>query len=439
MAEPGTFENAMPHATRTREGAEDMTSVATTTDSARLVQIILSSDHRADPYPAYAALRDLGPLAPGPLGAYLLPGYQECAAVLGDADWGHGYLDGINPFRPGIPGEEYFGSILRLDPPDHTRLRGLVARAFTARRVERLRAETERVIEAMVDETVGAGRDGEVDLVSALATRVPLAVICDLLGVPTADYPRFDVWARAMTRGLDPGALLTDDEIQRRDESLRAFDGYFQELIATRRANLGTDLISQLIVVEQEGDRLTSRELTHLCILLLIAGYETTVHLIGNGVLALSRHPDQFALLRERPELTPAAIDEILRFDPPVQLSPRVALRDQELAGRTFSRGDGVLLLLAAANRDPAVFADPDRFDITRFAEPGSVPRHLGFGLGLHFCIGSQLARMEAEIVLLTLLRRTSDITVLDETPPYRRNLVIRGLRSLRVRIEAAG
>ncbi|WP_131784702.1 cytochrome P450 [Protofrankia symbiont of Coriaria ruscifolia] len=404
------------------------------TTVAGLVFDMFSPARRADPYPCYHAAREVGALVPSPLGAYLVTGYRDCTTVLQDPAWGHGYSDGISPFRPGVAADDIPGSFIRMDPPDHTRLRGLVGRAFTPREIGGLRPRIERIAAELFDAVVDAG---EIEIVDALASRIPLTIICDLLGVPAEGYSRFDGWARALARGLDPDVLLSPEELRQRDDAADAFNEYFRDVVAQRRARPGDDLISRLAALEQDGDRLTGTELLDICVLLLFGGYETTVHMTGNCVLALGRHPEQLALLRTRPDLAPAAVDELLRFDPPVQFTNRVALQERQLAGRTFARGEGVVILIAGANRDPRIFPAPDRLDLTRFAGGGLGPRHLAFGLGVHFCLGAQLARMELEIILAMLVRRVTAIDILDSSPNYHDTLTIRGLRNLRVRLRS--
>ncbi|KPM51469.1 hypothetical protein ACG83_35790 [Frankia sp. R43] len=396
---------------------------------------MFSLENRNDPYPFYHAARELGPLVATPFDVHLVTGHDDCMTVLSDPRWGHGYSAGISPIRPGVVAENIPGSFIRMDPPDHTRLRGLVSKAFTPRAMERLRPLVERTAERAVASALAAA---EFDLVADLAATVPITVICELLGVPIEDHPRFDTWVRALARGLDPDPLLAEDELRGREIAAAAFSEYFRGLVAERRARPGPDLISQLATIDDAGDRLTETELQDICVLLLFGGYETTVHMTGNMVLALSRHPDQLNLLRERPDLIPSAVDELLRFDPPVHFTNRVALQERHLAGRDFGRGEAVVILVAGANRDPRVFPDPDRLDVTRFAGPTPAPRHLAFGLGIHFCLGAQLARLELEIVLTTLLRHAHAFAVLDPEPTYRETLTIRGLQSLRVRLEGS-
>jgi unspecific monooxygenase len=313
-----------------------------------------------------------------------------------------------------------------MDPPDHTRLRRLVSKAFTARLIERLRPRIEQVVQELL-----ADASGEVDLIRALAYPLPVILISELLGVPAQDRDRFKGWSDALARGLDPDFLLPAADIAERDQARLEFAAYFQELSALRRSDPRDDLLSALVAVSDGGDALTEQELLATCILLLVAGHETTVNLIGNGALALLRHPDQLAWLRTHPEAVPAAIEELLRYDPPVQLTLRTALQDTELAGATIKRGELVLLLTGAANRDPTVFEDPDRLDLQRAASG-----HLSFGLGIHFCLGAPLARLEGEIALAALLRR--DITLAGGDLAYRDNLVLRGLARLPVIVSPA-
>ncbi|WP_308250514.1 cytochrome P450 [Nonomuraea rhizosphaerae] len=313
-------------------------------------------------------------------------------------------------------------SFLRMDPPDHTRLRALVSRAFTPRMVERLRPR----VEAIADELIRALPE-RADLVAAYAYPLPMLVITEMMGVPAADYGRFKRWSETLVRSLDP-ILPPELEAVIREARLE-FRAYFRELLAERRSNPGEDLLSALVQVEE----LTEQELLATCILLLVAGHETTVNLIANGVLNLSRHGG-LAQAAERPR---EVVEEVLRYDPPVQLTSRVALRDTELGGVPMPKGTSVLALVGGANRDPEVFADPDRFAPERFAETQEAGRHLAFGLGIHFCLGATLARLEGEIALRALAEAAPKLEVTDPAPPYKDNVVLRGLAALPVRLGA--
>jgi cytochrome P450 len=385
---------------------------------------------RADPYPHYGLLRADGPLRRGQAGVWVTTSHALCGRILRDPRFGHqpagGPADGADGiFRTaGLPAERR--SFLTLDPPDHTRLRRLVSKAFTARLVERLRPRISECVDALL-----AGMSGETDLISELAWPLPVAIISELLGVPPEDTNRFKAWSDALARGLDPDFLLPPAEIARRERARDEFIAYFRALADRRRADGGDDdLLSALVAVSDQGDVLTEAELLATCILLLVAGHETTVSLIGNGALALLRHPDQLAWFRAHPEAAASAIEELLRYDPPVQLTARSALEDVELAGRRIERGQPILMLLGAANRDPAVFPDPDRLDLTRKAER----QHLGFGLGIHYCLGAPLARLEGQIALTKLFRR--EVALTGEVA-YRDNLILRGLATLPVRVGA--
>ncbi|WP_131784486.1 cytochrome P450 [Protofrankia symbiont of Coriaria ruscifolia] len=391
---------------------------------------------RADPYPSYRALREADPLYRIPLGdlqATLVTRYDGCVTALSETAWGRGEV-GSNAWRPADALDGGLRSFLRMNPPGHTRLRGLVSKAFTPRVIAALEPRITSWVNSLIDTALEAG---DVDLIDAFARPLPLRIICELLGVPAQDEKTFRGWANDLTRGLDPDYLLTPDELARRVTSSRDFDAYFRELIAQRRARPTEDLLSRLVAVQDHGDVLSETELLELCALLLVAGYETTVNLIGNAVLALLRNPDQLALLRADPGLMPSVIDETLRYDSPIQLVGRVALRDTEIAGHAFAQGEVIIVLFASAQRDPSVFADPDRFDVTRYAGTTPAPRHLGFGLGIHYCLGAPLARLEAEIAMRALIRRAPDLALAMDPPPYRPHLTIRSLAALPVRLSS--
>ncbi|MBL7493604.1 cytochrome P450 [Frankia sp. AgB1.9] len=394
-------------------------------------------EHWPNPYPRYAVARAARPLFPTPLGVHLVTRYQDCAAVLQDDTWSHAHEAQL--FHPGVDTTDLPASFLWMDPPDHTRLRGLVSKAFTPRTVTALRPRIERLVRELFDAIVKGDDAGEADVITALAYPLPLTVIAELIGAPAADHPDLQRWSRALARGFDPDPLLTPEEREGRSQAAREFVAYFRGLIAWRRAEPADDLISELAAVEERGDVLTEDEVLATCVTLLVAGHETSVNLVANGLLALIRHPDQYALLRSSPELVAPAVEEMLRYDSPVHLTTRLAHRRTELAGRTFEAGDGVVLLFGSANRDPAAFAEPERFDLTRYASQPPARRHLTFSLGIHYCLGAPLARLEMELVLRELLRRGLTMTLLTDRLDYRRNLVLRGLASLPVRFEQPG
>jgi cytochrome P450 len=315
--------------------------------------------------------------------------------------------------------------MLQQDPPDHTRLRGLVVKAFTARRVEDMRPRIQQIVDATLDRIIPQGK---MDLIEDFAFRLPVTIICDMLGIPEEHREVFYTNSRDGGRLLDP-VPLTPDEIKQGNAGNAMAAMYFQQMFELRRKTPGDDLITQLVQAEEDGHKLSNEELTANIILLFGAGHETTVNLIGNGLLALHRNPDQLALLKARPELITNAIEEFLRYDSSVQLTGRVALEDiEDLGGKRIPKGESVLCLLGAANHDPAVYPDhPERLDITR---PNVRP--LSFGGGIHFCLGAQLARIEAEVAISTLLRRIPDLRLDDAVnPEWRPTFVLRGLKRL--------
>jgi cytochrome P450 len=417
-----------------------MTTVPTSSPASETLSPLLvayDAARHVDPYPTYRAIREADPLARYDTeeGAVtLVTRHRDAVALLQDPAFGHGHKEKISPFRPDGDADLGLGSLLRADPPDHTRLRRLVSRAFTPGAITALGTGITSFVTTLLDTALA---DGEVDAIEALARPMPLRVICHLLGVPAADEALFGEWSRALVRGLDPDFFLTPDERAARNRAAREMDGYFRDLVARVRTRPGTDLVSQLVVAHVDEDRLTEGELLQFAALLLVAGYETTVNLISGGILALIHHPDQAALLRADPSLIPAAVEEMLRYEPPVQFNARTALRDTEISGQVFQRGDGGVTLVGSANRDPEVFDDPDRFLVTRYAGPDPAARHFGFGLGIHFCLGAPLARLEAEITFRLLLQHTTEITLTGSAPEHRDQSTIRGLRTLPVRLDA--
>ncbi|WP_322748179.1 MULTISPECIES: cytochrome P450 [unclassified Frankia] len=386
--------------------------------------------HRADPYPRYAMVREATTLYRSALGPHLVTRYAECAAALSEPAWSH--AGEAELFHPDVDQHELPASFLWMDPPDHTRLRGLVSKAFTARRVLDLRPRIAQIVDGLLDAALAAG---EVDAVESLAYPLPLTVICELLGVPAADHDLIHRCAPALARGFDPDLLLTQRERTARSDAAAELLAYFAHLIASRRAEPAADLVSELGAVQERGDVLTAQEMLATCVTLLVAGHETTVNLVGNGLLALLRHPGQLALLRARPELAAPAVDELLRHDSPVHMTTRVARRGLMLGGQAFAPGEGIVLLIGSANRDPRAFDRPDELDLARYADDAGTARHLTFSLGIHYCLGAPLARLEMEVLLTAIVRRVRRLLPGSTGPTYKPNLVLRGLAGLTVQV----
>ena len=387
----------------------------------------LSARTAQDPYPVYARLRERDPVHRSRLlNAWLFTRHADVDAILRDhGRFGNDPRKGrLSPRqRAMLPPPDEF-TMLFLDPPDHTRLRGLVSRAFTRRAVSALEPRIRAVLCSLLD---GIDDPSAFDLMTAVAQPLPVTVIAEMLGVPPADRTRFRLWSARRARLLEP-------TISRRERRLgaaasRAWDAYFRAVIEQRRTDPRDDILSALVQAEEAGERLTERELLNMLRLLLIAGHETTANLIGNGVLALLRNPGELERLRADPDLIPGAVEELMRFDSPVQADFRRVLEDCEVNGFALRRRDNVVVLLGAANRDPEAFDDPDRLDVGR-----SAGAHLSLGRGIHYCLGAPLARLEGRIVLETLIERFKRIELLPGRPRFGRTIVFRGLRALPLR-----
>ena len=382
-----------------------------------------------DPYPLYARMREASPFTELDGKLVVVGRYEDCSRILRDP------RSSSQRDRSAMaPGEtERRGrarSFLSLDPPDHTRLRRLVAKAFTARTVARLAPRITELTSELLD---AAGT--EFELVSQLAYPLPVQIISELLGVPPEDHATFAGWSARLAHSVQPSFGTADPaETAEADRAAAEFREYFTGLIAARRSSRGDDLLSELIEAEDEGERLTIGELIATCVLLLVAGHETTVGLISNGMLALLRNPAQLAALTADPGLAAAAVEETLRFDSPVQLTARIATGGMSLGGTVFNDGAILLLLLAAAGRDETVFPDADVFDIRRTGA-----EHLAFAAGPHFCLGAPLARLEATIALRAIAARVVDPQLDESELLYKSNYNLRGpermvIRSSRVR-----
>jgi cytochrome P450 len=381
----------------------------------------------ADPYPTYHRLRDEDPVHHSPMDFWVLTRYEDVAAVLRDPRFIKEPLVSMVAARFGVSVPPGVGlSMLDRDPPDHTRLRSLVSKAFTPRVVEGLRPR----IQKMVDELITrAEAVGTMDLIEEFAYPIPVNVICEMLGVPVEEHERFKGWSLDIARGLDSVWLPPESEIPKRSGAARhAIGDYMRGLIAERRASPRGDLLSALIAAEEAGDKLSEDELIATCILLLIAGHETTVNLIGNGTLALLRHPEELRRLRETPGLITSAVEELLRYDGPVQRTARITSTAVTIGGRTIPKDEMVMPFIGAADRDPSQFPDPDRLDLGRADN-----RHIAFGWGIHFCLGAPLARVEGQIAIDTLVRRLPRLALVNDEPEHRQSLTLRGLKALPV------
>jgi cytochrome P450 PksS len=397
---------------------------------------IASPEFKANPYPFYARLRAEEPVyrvtLPDRQPAWLVTRYDDVAAVLRDERFAKDRVNALTPqqlaAQPWMP--SFFKPLMRnmldLDAPDHTRLRGLVSKAFTPRLVEQMRDRVQALTDQLLDTALARGR---FDLVRDYALPVPTTVIAEMLGVPVEDRHGFQRWSNTLVSVGSSrwGVFLAIPSVWR-------FLRYTRKLIKARRAKPRDDLVSALIQAEEAGQQLSEDELVAMIVLLLIAGHETTVNLIGNGTLALLEHPEQREKLRNDPALIRSAVEELLRFGSPVEMATeRYAREDVTIAGVTIPRGGLVFAVIASANRDERQFSNPDKLDITR--EPN---KHLAFGLGAHYCLGAALARMEGQIAISTLLRRAPGLRLAVEPVAlrWRPGLVLRGLKALPVAVD---
>jgi cytochrome P450 len=410
-----------------------MTSVSSVAEPQALLLQLLDPANRADPYAVYKQLRDRGPMHLPDANLTVFSAYRDCDEALRHPSSSSDRLkstvaqrllaDGATARPMGPPG------FLFLDPPDHTRLRKLVSKAFVPKVVNELQPDITELVDGLLVRVAGRGR---FDVVSDLAYPLPVAVICRLLGVPLEDEPGFSHASGLLAQALDPFFTITGEPSQGMEERIQAgqwLRGYLHELIGQRRSQPGDDLMSRLIAVEESGDQLTEDEIVSTCSLLLIAGHETTVNLIANAILAMLRHPRQWAALGADADRAPAVIEETLRYDPPVQLVARIAADDMTIGDTAVVKGDSMMLLLAAAQHDPAEFERPETFDPDR-----NGLRHLAFGRGLHYCLGAPLARLEAAVALSAVTARFPEAR-LDGEPIYKRNVTLRGLSTLSVAV----
>lgn len=362
----------------------------------------------ADPYPLYGELRERGAALQLEDHLYVVSSHSAVQGLLRNPNTSSNELNGLIAAQEPVDSfpEAIRDLFLFMDPPDHTRLRSLVVRAFTPRQVKSIEPRATAIVDGLLDAAI---ERGEFDVAADLGHPLALQIICELLGVPFEDRQRFSEWGDALARLLDPGALRTPEQDAVAKVAAQGLGDYFTDLIAVRRTAPGTDLLSELIAAEEDGDRLREDELVSVCLLLLVAGFETTVNLVSNGFVALMERRDAFRELCAGPELMGTAVNEMLRYDSPVQMTVRVAMDEIELDGVTIPSKSSVIAFIAAANRDPLVFDRPNELDITRASNP-----HLAFGNGIHHCLGAALARTEAQEAFLGLARRMPDVELVE-------------------------
>jgi pimeloyl-[acyl-carrier protein] synthase len=381
----------------------------------------------ADPYPIYHLLREAGPVVTVG-GIKQVTTFEQCDRVLKDTTFGRGAYEQLikKAIGDGPLYESLRRWILYLDPPDHTRLRGLVMRAFTPRAVARLRERIAEFVDRLVDDLICAVAT---DFLSSFAYLLPVYVICELLGVPREDRDEFRTWSTDLGRGLVISAM-SPEVVLRGNEAASRINDYVCALIVDRRHSPQGGFLDDLIAAEDDSGKLSNDELVATVVLLFFAGHETTVNLMGNGTLALLRAPTQWKELCANPSLASSAVEEMLRIDTPVQRASRIALAETTLAGQVIKQGEMINILIAGANRDPARFANPDQFIVNRADGP-----HLSFAAGPHYCVGASLARVEAQIALAGLATRVPGLRLATDEPVFRPNAILRGLETLPVSI----
>ncbi|MFF5260947.1 cytochrome P450 [Actinomadura viridis] len=386
----------------------------------------LDPGFRLDPYPHYARLREEQPIFRSPLGFWMVTRHRDCSLLLQDPRFGYPEGDAAKAtdlFAAGFSSQRDF--FIFMNPPDHTRMRDIVRAWLSPRVVRSLRPYVQAAADRLLDEAL---RREEFDLIGSFAHALPFGVICELLDVPGDDRPMIMKLAQDYLAGIGPAVSVTPEQHQARDEAVAALNDYFRALSARRRAVPGSDVLTHLTQA-LDGGSMSEDELLGTCILLFVAGHGTTTNLIGNSTLALLRHPEQRARFLAEPKLEGSAIEELLRYDAPTQMSFRVALEDVPLDdGHVVAAGEQVLAVRGAANRDPAVHADPDRLDLGRTDN-----RHLTFGGGIHVCLGSALGRMQARTALRTLLQRAPALALAGRDLEYQESLMVRGLKALHV------
>lgn len=398
----------------------------TDTNQVVLLDALRDPATKRDPYPFYTEMLERGPLIETSFGDHLLTRHADCFNVLRDARFSSNdkhkpAFAQVSELMRQLGYEDLLGLLTRImlfaDPPDHTRLRRLVSKAFTPKAIEAMRPRIAEIVDGLLDD---ADARGEIEVVDDLAFRLPVTVISEMLGVPHEDHEQLRAWTAAAVAALDPNDNVAD--LLPAADGLRAMRTYFDALVQQRRGDLRDDLLSGMIVAEDEGDRLSRDELLDTMLLLFAAGHETTVNLISGGMLNLLTHPHELQRLQADASLITTAVEELLRFGPPVQFTARTTTTEVEVAGKTLPSGSELIVMIAAANRDPEVFDDPDSLDIGRENN-----RHLSFGGGIHLCLGAPLARVEGQEAIGRLVRRFPGLRLVDDQVEWKPTTTIRG------------
>jgi cytochrome P450 len=401
-------------------------------------QMLVSRQFLDDPYPVYKILRESDPVHwSDAWGVWLLTRYDDVVKVLRDP--GHFSSVGrFSAFLDQLPADvqaevaplrrHYSGGLIQSDPPNHTRLRGLLRQAFTPRVIEGMRDHVQSVVNGLIDRVAGSGH---MDVVNDLAYPLPVMVVSTMLGAGEVDHERLFRWT-ADIGGLQATGGARAENARRASESMVDIEEYFRGIVADHRATPRNDLVSHMIAAQDAGDQLTDDELISNCVTLLLAGHESTKYTITNGVLTLLRHPEQLNALKQDSSLLPTAIEEILRYESPIQRGWRLVAEDIDVHGRTIRKGQLVYYMFGAANRDPEQFPEPDNFDIGRQSN-----RHVAFGFGIHFCIGAPLARIEAPIAIETILRRLDDLELKESSVQWGDSVHVRGPKKLEIGFRA--
>ncbi len=396
---------------------------------------LTSAAFNADPYPVYRQMREEAPVYwSDAWGCWMLTRYDDIAWTLQDyqtftslgrltatMDLPEPLWERVEPLV-----RHYSQGLINVDPPDHTRMRKLVHMAFTPRTIRKMQAYIEDIVDRLIDEQI---ESGEMDVIWDFSYPLPVTVIAEMMGIPVEDHAKFKAWSGEIVAFMAT-PKPTPEILLNSQDSLLAMQQYFRDIYAKRRRQPEDDLITALVLAELEGDKLTEEEMVSSCVTILIGGHETTTYLIANGLYWLLQHPDQFRRLSEKPELAESATEEFLRYDGPFQRNRRIATRDVTIGDHTIEKGQLIMQLLGAANRDPAQFPDPDALDIAR-----SPNKHLAFGYGPHFCLGAPLARLEAPVAYRSLLGRLRNIRIADDSLEWN-NALFRGLKSLPIIFE---